>query len=516
VGGGYEIPFLVRSRGPLPTGDAALLISIPSGAVVIDSLDAGGARCTQPDATTWRCALGVIAPGDTRLVRLLLHGSRPATADINAMADVADDGFAANNFASVQLRIDNPVDLAVVIASGGAGVEDAEIEGQVALRSGGRQSAANATLDVDLNAAGVLLSASIHNGAACTLITPQRAHCALPSMARGTQLFVDYRAMFTEPGTYDVKFTATAPGDTAADNDTLTRPVLVRPYNDIAVAGALDLGDFLVGETRETTFTVTTDRRALGSARFLARHYLPGLRVEAIRASAGSCQVDADVGGTCDFTDLQPFASISVTVTWRAAEASDAQDVSVGVSTAGDVVSGNNSVSGRAEVVASTDLELRVAGAMDGSTGTTLAFPQISVVNGGERAIGTRLEVTLPPQVTLIGVSAANAICSGTAVLRCDFPDLDANSTSTVDINVRASTRGSYMSSLKLTSSNDINPANDSREVMFEISGSSGVAAASKSSGGGRMEWLALAVLALLVGRRGGNGVIHRFLGNGE
>ena len=151
-------------------------------------------------------------------------------------------------------------------------------------------------------------------------------------MARDSQLYVNYQARFAEPGTYDVKFTLTVPGDSAPQNDTLTRAVLVRPYNDIGVAGTLDLTEFVTGESREQTFVVTSGRRALASARFVAPHYLPGLEVTAIRASSGACRVDPDAGGVCDFKDLAPDSKLSVTVTWHALAAGPAQDAAVSVS----------------------------------------------------------------------------------------------------------------------------------------------------------------------------------------
>ena len=66
VGTVYTVPYTVRSRGPLPTGDVTLTISIPSSSLVVDSLDAGGVACTRPDAITFRCELGALAPGATR------------------------------------------------------------------------------------------------------------------------------------------------------------------------------------------------------------------------------------------------------------------------------------------------------------------------------------------------------------------------------------------------------------------------------------------------------------------
>jgi uncharacterized protein DUF11 len=499
----------VRSRGPQPTGDVTLTISIPAASLSVDSIDAGGISCTQ-DSTTYRCELGALAPGASRSVSLRVHGAAPAVGDISATAEAADDGYLTNNYAGVQLRVDHAVDLSVVMASGGAGLEDTPFMGQVSLRSNGRQPAAGATLDISLHSAGVLRSASIHSGADCVLIDDQHARCALPALARNVQIFVDYSADFAEPGTYDVTFTTTTPGDTAPGNDTLTRTVIVRPFNDIAVSGDLDMDDLFGGQTRVKTFTVTTDRRALASARFAAGHAPPAVTVEAISATAGGeatgdCHVDVASGGICDFTNLPAFASITVTVTYRAAEGSYEGDLAVYVSTSGDVVTANNSEAAHVETHGMTDLELRVAPTLAGPKSSTLSFPLISVINGAEKAYGARLEVTLPPQVALVSMSASNATCSGTRVLSCEFGELDALATATVSLSVRATDTGSFTSALKLTASNDNNSANDNRDVAVDIAGGDPAAATGSGGGGGgggRMEWLALALLGAMVWRR--------------
>jgi hypothetical protein len=287
--------------------------------------------------------------------------------------------------------------------------------------------------------------------------------------------------------------------------------IVVRPYNDIAVAGSLDLEGLFGGQSREATFIVTTDRRELSGARFLASNVLPGLSVQDIRAGVGpaefgSCRVDAELGGICDFADLPPFSRVSVTVTYLALQGSWSLDPVVSVSAAGDVVSSNNAINAHVETHAATDLELRVEGTLSGSPSTSLSFPLISVVNGAEEAFGTRLDVTLPPQVALVSVSASSATCSGTSTLTCDFTDLAPGATATVALVVRASGNGSFVSALKLSASNDSNPANDTRDVNVEITGGSVVAAsessASGKSGGGRIEFWMLGLLVLLVARR--------------
>ncbi len=502
VGAPFEIAYTLRSRGSGPTGAVTLQFSIP-GVFVLDSVDAGGGICAPTETVALHCELAAMAAGESRVVRLRVLGTRPASADILATAAIDDDGYEANNSVVSHLRIEHAVDLAVTLASGGTGIEGAEFEGQVTLRSNGRDAARNATLEVVLNAAGTLRGVNLHNGAACVLLTAQRARCALPVLARNAQLFVDYQAEFAEAGSYDVTFATVTPGDTAPQNDALTRVVLVRPYNDIAVSGALELADLVVGETRTETFTVTTARRGLATARFAAPHYLPGLRVDAIRATAGECRVDAVDGGICDFSDLPAGCRVTVTVTYRADAAPHEYDITASVSTAGDVSTLNDVVRGRAETHGMTDLELRVGTSVGGPKNSTLAFPEIVLVNGAEKALGTQLEVTLPPEVSLVGISASNAICSGGAtVLLCDFNELASQSTSTVQLSVRAATDGRFMATLKLSA---LNAPNAAREVAIEVTAEARASAASAGKGGGgRMEWWTLALLAMVLWRKKG------------
>ncbi len=498
VGSLHEIPYTVRAIGPQPAGDVTLFVSVPA-AIVVDSLAGAGAACSPLDAVSWTCALGGMAPGSSRVVRLRVRGTRPVTTDIVARADAADDGFLGNNVASVQLRIDHRIDLAVPIASGGNGIEDVVMEGQVLVRSEGGQPANDATLEITLNAAGALRSAAVHNGDACALLSATQARCALPTMARNAQVYVDYTAEFAEPGAYNVTFRAVAPNDTAPANDVLERVVLVRPFNDVAVAGNLELADFVVGQSREKTFTVRADRRALAQARFRAPHYLPAIAVASIRADGADCHLE-DEGGVCDFADMPPYASLPVVVTYRAVEGSYRLSVAASVSTAGDVVVGNDQVRGVADVQAITDIELRAGASVTGVAGDTLDFPTITLVNGEQRAFGARLEIVLPAQLTLVSLSAGSALCSGTQTLRCDFADLEPDSLTTVSLTVRASATGTFATSLRAHATNDGNPANDTRDITVAVGDTPAVATRTADSpgGGGSFEWLGLLYLAAM------------------
>src|SRR5690349_18637261 len=75
-------------------------------------------------------------------------------------------------------------------------------------------------------------------------------------------------------------------------------------------------------------------------------------------------------------------------------------------------------------------------------------------------------------------------------------------------LSVRASNDGSFVSNVKVSAANDINAANDSREVAMEIRGATVAASngpgAGGGGGGGRMEWLGLGLLLVLVVRKRG------------
>ena len=127
---GGRLRSAAAGSSPRPAADRrrpGLSIGFPSGTVAVELIDSEGATCSRPAAASLQCELGVLAPGATQLVRLRVSGRRAGVADISAMAEAADDGYPANNFASVQLRIDNPVDLGVLLASGRSGVEGADL-----------------------------------------------------------------------------------------------------------------------------------------------------------------------------------------------------------------------------------------------------------------------------------------------------------------------------------------------------------------------------------------------------
>jgi len=149
------------------------------------------------------------------------------------------------------------------------------------------------------NAAGLLHSATIQNGAACELTSQQSARCALPTWRANARFFVGLMAEFAEPGKYDVTFAAAAPGDTANDKRHVIRPVIVRPYNDIAVSASRSAAADCRRDEVEEVHPCQPPAR-LSDVALRAASYIPACRGFDQR-HGGPCQVDPSLGGVCGF-----------------------------------------------------------------------------------------------------------------------------------------------------------------------------------------------------------------------
>ena len=67
---------------------------------------------------------------------------------------------------------------------------------------------------------------------------------------------------------------------------------------------------------------------------------------------------------------------------------------------------------------------------------------------------------------------------------------------------MHANEAGSFTSALRLTSANDSNAANDSKDLAIQVNDVTNASSTTGGKGGGRFEWLGLALLALLVALR--------------
>ena len=68
---------------------------------------------------------------------------------------------------------------------------------------------------------------------------------------------------------------------------------------------------------------------------------------------------------------------------------------------------------------------------------------------------GYRLDITLPPEVTLHQVLTPAVYCSGTAVLQCNLSEWAVNQERTIDLRLLANAAGSYSVGLKVIAADD-------------------------------------------------------------
>jgi hypothetical protein len=171
------------------------------------------------------------------------------------------------------------------------------------------------------------------------------------------------------------------------------------------------------------------------------------------------------------------------------------------------------------EVGQPTDLAIAAASAsVTGTVGTAFNFPRITITNGNATAFQPEFEFSVPDFVSVANISAAGAVCSGTSLLRCDFPSLPAGGSIIIDISLNALAVGSQSPSVRVTSASDNHVDNDAIaiDVRVDAAGASpppqpppvtppssgGSSGGGGGGGGGSLEWPALLALGALVGVR--------------
>jgi hypothetical protein len=136
------------------------------------------------------------------------------------------------------------------MASGGSGLEDSCSRARcrcVERSAAGQRRRA----DIELHSAGALRSAAFTARPLHGARRPARPLRAA-SLARNAQPSWIQRGL-RGSGHLRHHVHGPTPGDTAPGNDTLTRAIIVRPFNDIAVSGGLEMGDVYGGQTRTKT-----------------------------------------------------------------------------------------------------------------------------------------------------------------------------------------------------------------------------------------------------------------------
>jgi hypothetical protein len=197
-------------------------------------------------------------------------------------------------------------------------------------------------------------------------------------------------------------------------------------------------------------------------------------------------------------------------VTYDALDGGTSGGAQVCASIAHDSAPDNDCVSLEMSTFAPTDVSLSVAQAtVSAPAGGTFHYPLITIADGAEIASDVRVRITLPSFVSVKSISASAGDCTGTTTLECTYAVMSPGTTSSIDITLQADATGTFASSVELASVNDSTAGNNTAAVSLRVDavssgtvGGGASSAAGRARGGGRLEWLGLVLLALLVLRR--------------
>jgi len=532
VGGTYDVTFTVRTAGRLPVSNV-LFTAVGPGVGTLLSVTPSVGTCPLPaPQQEWTCQFGTLSPGDVRTVTLSFRtnsiGSSIVAGRVRysiGLSDVFASGFAWVYSAlqvDVSVKMNRPLGVLSEGEIGSSGID---------IRSEGLDPAQNVVVTFDVPAPARLLnlSTSIVNpsGLQCVLVTPQRGRCtgSFTSPQTGyTYVSFDHTSDAPLDGVMRVEMTAD--NDAEPSNNVAETPIRVVPFVDLALTSTAQDFMALLGQEKTIDLVVTTGRNPTTGVRLDSTGQQPSLELLSMRVNGTDCPLTnpydvPNLRMSCVLGNLPANANVPVTLTYRTLQANVSGQLSlnlVGV----DSTYGNNRKDVRFQTMGPADVQLSISGATtaSGENGSFFSLPRITVSSTTGTAWSAVVQIPLPPFTTLRSVSSSGS-CSGTTTLQCMLPPISAGSPASIDVSLNVTGTGSFTSNLVLTSANDSSNANNAATIAISAtaapatpppssgggsssggSSSGGGTAAGGKGGGGGFEWLGLAFLSLLIGRR--------------
>jgi len=533
VGAPEEVQFAITAPGRDPVSDLYLEVVVPPNSLNVLALRIDGVDCPVPVQSWPRCPLASVTPGETHIVSLRFTAAFDQDVSISAQLVSPNDQGGLNNFATVQVvaryRIDARVEKPTVAPSG---LDGKQSGGSLSIGSHGFDAARNVVLTLDVPPEVRLLGGAISasgNKWQCSLVTAQRLTCTIDSYGPNTFDSLGYQFVSDTVGSYTAHASIHGDGDTNPANDSTDFQLEIRPFEDASMSG-LDGSDllFALDETKEFPLTLHTGRDPVAGVLVHAPQLKPYLELVGMSSSGYDCTI-SDTQGECDFGDLPANSSIPVTVKYHAvsdAHGRNVLEVTAFATNEADWV--NNHTFVYYEVGQPADLSLKLANSADINVapGATFSYPQITITNTSATSTAYQpvFDFEIPSFTSVSTISAGGAVCSGTFVLRCNFPSLPPGGSIVIDVTLTANTTGSQIVTSHVMSQSDTNNDNDWGDVNLRVSdtpivppvtpptppptpppstggGSSG-GSSGGGGGGGALEWQSLVALALLLAAR--------------
>jgi hypothetical protein len=521
IGTPFDINYTMTTRGRFPSDDVWLQVIAPTGATV-DSITPSAGACVQQNVGVYRCDFGTLNPGDVRTVvasyRMTTSGTTTA---IGVLRFDDGSGSGGTRIFDTQVLSALRVDAAAEIGGAPSAVSEGELGGgSFRVESRGIDAAQNVVATFEVPAAVRLTRVDASLTAdpwQCVLETPQRGRCT-GSFVTTTNLWAGFIFESDTPGDYQGTLTISATDDGDAANNVAQVPIRILTFLDVGVSGPTQSRNFIVGQTEDVTYTVTTGRHPVPGVGIRASSFPTYYTWETMTINGVVCQNTGAFDQHCAIGDLPANASIPVVVRFQMVRSGFSSSAGVTVTTARDSDYSNNSVSFNFAIMTLTDVQVNVAQtSATAASGSRLRLPEIAVRAGTGAANDVMLTVTVPPFTTVEYISG-NAICSGTTTIQCFMSFIAAGDARYFDIALNTSAIGTFTSTISIQAANDSNAGNNTSTLELSVTNPPAPPppaptppapppSSSGGGGGGSLEWFALGFLALMaVRRRNGRG----------
>jgi hypothetical protein len=515
----YEFKANLRSLGSQPVDsvrvDLNMSMQVPSALDSITSVTIGGNNCTRLANWHYDCVVGTMAAGE--VLTLSVKGVATGLGQMS---------FLMNSYASVQDVTSNDTLYDAVIVKYGldaavshsypqiSGVEGVEISGYLAAWSYGVQPTSNAVATIELppQAHFTRYSVTTVSTTTCSIVDPQHLRCVYNVPPSDTYQNIIYYAVGDAAGTYQARATIVLPGDENPANDTTQWSIVIDPVVDLGMREFTLPGYLIAGHPQTVPVNFITGSRAVPGANATISTNTSAL-LDSVATSAGTCNRLNPWQFQCLFGDLPANGGVDVSAVMSASSLMGSGTFTVVAGAPGDNVPQNNTRSKSFQVVAESDVSVRVdLASVTGTSGSTITLPSIIVSRSGGNPVEPKLRFSLPVGVEISGMSGALLICSGNRDIECQMPgSIPAGSVTQVDLKVTANSAMTFTVPVSVSAANDLQPSNDSTSFTVTVnapaappppSGGASSSGGGGGGGGGRIEWSIAVLLGMLLIRR--------------
>jgi len=209
--------------------------------------------------------------------------------------------------------------------------------------------------------------------------------------------------------------------------------------------GVVLSGPATAGAGANVTYTATVTNHGPGIAGGVALTYTvpAGLSTVSASATQGGCSGSATI--VCEIGTLDAGETATVTLVVNVA-AAGAYTSTVSVSADQTDPNAANNTSSVGTGVKAPDVAVTLSASPSSTNvGHTITLKAVVKNNGPGTAAGVELSYDVPSGLEVLSVATTQGTCTGTQEIRCELGTLDAASTATVTILVKATKEGSFL-----------------------------------------------------------------------